>query len=542
MAKSPLLRTLQRAYKIIRLSRKSGIPENELLGILKETRNSNARLSRRRLLQGGVALAGFSAASTFSWVTGDRASAQSQTNPVLVVGAGISGLTAAYRLRQAGVPVNVIEATGRIGGRMRSLRNAAGTSITAELGGELINTDHSCLLGLAKELGIKVVDVQPFHEGLSDTSFFEGRKLSMEEIIKDFTPIARKISADLKKIENFENYTTVDKYAIALDRLSISEYLERISTSKTIRSLIEIAYNVEYGREADEQSCLNMLYLIGTGTDEFKVTGDSDERFYIEGGNDLVPYRLAELLSDSIETGTALESIRTISDGRYRVTLQSGNRTIERTYERIVLTIPFSVLRHVNLKVDLPPVKRLAINTLGYGTNAKLITGYREKIWRTRYKASGAAFTDLGFQDSWESAESRYTEEPGLITNLTGGRQGVKVGLGKIPVLTEKLVLQLDRVFPGIKAEHLPSQAARSYWSTDPYIQGSYACYLPGQWTQFHGAEQERVGNLFFAGDSVSLENQGFMEGGCETGEAAAIAILKDLGLKSEVTQHSSLT
>jgi monoamine oxidase len=537
MAKSSLVRILRQAYKIAQLSQNSEIPNDELLDMLRENTTPRGCFSRRRLLRGGIALAGFAATTGLNW-TGDRAFAGSRINPVLVVGAGISGLTAAYRLRQAGVPVDVIEATSRVGGRMQSLQNAAGTTLTAELGGELINTDHSCILALAKELKIKVVDVLVSQKGLVETLFFAGRKLSIEEIIRDFTPVANQINADLKKIAKFENYKTVDKYANVLDRLSITEYLERIPTSDTIRSLIEVAYNVEYGLEADEQSCLNMLYLIGTKPGEFEVTGDSDERFYIDGGNDRIPRRLAQLLSNHIEMETALESIRTLSDGRYRVTLRSGASMIERTYERIVLAIPFSVLRNISLKVDLPPTKRLAINTLGYGTNAKLITAYREKVWRSRYQANGSILTDLEFQDVWESAQSRYSQGTGLITNLTGGRQGVAVGTGNISNLAQKLVLQLDGIFPGMKQANLAGKVARSYWSNNPYIQGSYACYLVGQWTKFHGVEQERVGNLFFAGDSVSLENQGFMEGGCETGEAAAKAILQDLGLKRETREN----
>jgi monoamine oxidase len=112
-------------------------------------------------------------------------------------------------------------------------------------------------------------------------------------------------------------------------------------------------------------------------------------------------------LADSIETGTVLESLSSLSDGRYRVALRSGSRTIERTYERILLTVPFSVLREIPLNVDLPPVKKLAINTLGYGTNSKLITGYREKVWRTRYGSTANVYTDLGFQNTWESSGVR---------------------------------------------------------------------------------------------------------------------------------------
>jgi monoamine oxidase len=104
-----------------------------------------------------------------------------------VVGAGLAGLTAAYRLKQAGVPVDVIEARYQVGGRVRSLPNAAGTQLTAELGGEFIDTDHTTLLRLAKELGLKIVDLLAADKGLiKDTYFFDGRKVPLEEIINDF--------------------------------------------------------------------------------------------------------------------------------------------------------------------------------------------------------------------------------------------------------------------------------------------------------------------------------------------------------------------
>ncbi len=535
MAKSPLIKALRQAYRVAQISRKSRIPPAEVLGILKER-----RISRRRLLQGGLALAGATVATTFRR-DGHQAVAQSGNSPVLVVGAGIAGLTAAYRLKQAGVPVDVIEARNQVGGRIRSLPKAAGTQLTVDLGGEFIDTDHKTLRSLAKELGFQTVDLLAAERGLvQDTYFFEGRKVPIEEIIRDFAPVAQQIAADLEAIENFESYATPDSAAAALDSLSITEYLNRIPTTPTLRKLIQVAYTGEYGLEAEEQSSLNLIYLIGTKPGEFEIFGDSDERYYIRGGNDQVPRRLAQLLGDSIETETVLESLSSLSDGRYRVALRSGSRTFERTYERVLLTVPFSVLRKIPLNVDLPPVKKLAIDTLGYGTNSKLITGYTEKFWRTRYNSTANVFTDQGFQNTWESSQSRFTPGEGLITDFTGGRQGLVLGTVTPEIQAERLMPQLERVFPGISATRLQGKAVRAYWLGEQYSRGSYSCYLVGQYTQMYGVEGERVGNLFFAGEHCSTENQGYMEGGCETGEAAAKEILEDLGLKASAAQQKA--
>lgn len=478
-------------------------------------------------------MAGAVAATTF---TRERAVARSGVSPVLVVGAGIAGLTTAYRLKQAGVPVNIIEARNRVGGRIRSLPNALGTGIRAELGGEFIDTAHICLRGLAEELGFKIVDLFDSFKGLiPEIYFFEGRRIPIEEIIRDFAPAAQQIEADLEAIANFESYAIPDPPTAALDKVPLSEYLEHLPITPTLRKLLDVGYILWEGRETQDQSCLNLLYNIGTEPGEFALYGESDERYQIEGGNDQVPRRLAELLADSIEIGTALESVSQLSDGRYRVSLRSGSRSFERKYERIVLTLPFSVLRTINFQVNLPPAKKLAIETLGYGTNSKLLTGYQSRIWRT-YNSTCEVYTDLPFQSTWEATPFAPSSK-GLVTNFTGGRQGIAIGAATPEFHAQRFVTQFDQVFPGVSAKRLPG-AVRAYWTGEQYSRGSYSTYLVGQYTQMYGVQGERVGNLFFAGEHCSLEFWGFMEGGCETGEATASEILGDLGVQSSATQR----
>jgi monoamine oxidase len=271
---------------------------------------------------------------------------------------------------------------------------------------------------------------------------------------------------------------------------------------------------------------------------KFSIYGYSDERFHIVGGNQQVPQQLAAQLTPFIETGTILNAIRTLPDGRYRVNLRAGESTFERTYERILLTLPFSTLRRVRLAVDLPPVKQLAINELGYGTNSKLITAYQERIWRTRYGSTAAVFTDLGFQNTWEA--TRYAPgDSGLVTNFRGGQQGVALGSGTPETQAQALLPQLEEIFPGI-SDLRQGRAIRAYWPGERFTRGSYSCWLVGQYTTIAGSERERVGNLFFAGEHCSLEAQGYMEGGCETGEIAAYKIMRDLRLRASADEQKA--
>lgn len=525
MVRSPLIDLVHRAYKVAHLSNKSGLPPNELIERLDQ------KVSRRRLLYGGLAVASaITVTALDSWK--DSSAAMATISPVLVVGAGIAGLTAAYRLTQTGVPVSIIEARNHIGGRIQSLSNAAGTFTIVELGGEFIDSDHTAMLNLVNELGLKTGDLVASASGLvTNTWYFEGRSVPLAEIVTAFKPLAQQIEKDVASTGNIISYKSYNQAAQTLDNTSISDYLNRYCQNSTLQQLIRIAYVAENGREVDEQSCLNLLLLIGTGTtiDTFSIYGQSDQRYQVIGGNQQVPQRLAERLAGRIETGTVLESIRTLPDGRYRVSLRADNRTFDRTYERILLTLPFSTLRTVRLAVDLPPVKRRAIKQLGYGTNAKLITAYQERIWRTHYRSTASVYSDLGFQNTWESTPFAPVTS-GLITDFTGGRKGLSLGKNTPEAQAQILLPQLNKISPGISALR-QGRAIRAYWPGEVYTRGSYSCLLVGQYTTIVGSQAERVGNLFFAGEHCSLSAPGYMQGGCETGEAAAQEILQDLGV-----------
>lgn len=529
MAKSALMAMLRHASSIAQKSMETGIPADEMLGMISD-RTANFPISRRHLLHGGLAAAGAVAAATLTG-EGEGAFAQQQgRSPILVVGGGIAGLTAAYRLRQGGVRADLIEATNRIGGRIRTVPKVAGTEISADVGGEFIDSGHSNLISLATELGLRAIDLAQVQSGfVKDAFFLEGRRFSVQQLIADFAPLATKIQGDLRAVGGNISYLDFTETAEKLDNISIAEYLEKAETSTVIRQLLRIAYVTEYGRDVEEQSALNLLFLIAAQADNFSLYGDSDKRYQIDGGNSQIVNRLASQLSGSIEVGTALEAITILPDGRYRVSLRSGQSTFDRTYERVLLTLPFSTLRDVQINVPLPQPKRRAIEQLGYGTNSKLVTGYRSRIWREVYQSTASVFTDLGFQNTWEATPFAPTAN-GLVTNFTGGRQGLAMGSGVPEDQAQRFLGQFERVFPGVKNLRT-GKAVRAFWPGERFSKGSYACYLVGQWTQMYTVEGEQVGNLYFAGEHTSLENQGYMEGGCETGQRAAVEILQDLGL-----------
>jgi monoamine oxidase len=301
--------------------------------------------------------------------------------------------------------------------------------------------------------------------------------------------------------------------------------LDRNGASGWLRALIEVAYTTEMGLECEEQSALNFLTFIDPGTEAFRIFGESDERFHVRGGNDRIVQGLGAKLDDAIETGVVLEALRQDADGRHVLSFRRGAAAFEARASRVVLALPFTTLRRVRLDLDLPAAKRRAIAELGYGTNAKLMIGFDERVWRTRHASGGATYSDLPLQTTWETSRMQ-PGDAGILTNFCGGRHGVAIGEGTPKQHADAAARQLDAIFPGISSARTGMREARFHWPSHPWSLGSYACYRPGQWTALRGAVGERVGNLHFAGEHCALDNQGFMEGGLESGEWAAQAIL----------------
>ncbi|OKH54527.1 hypothetical protein NIES2101_06860 [Calothrix sp. HK-06] len=133
MGKSTLISMLQRSYRIAQTSIETKIPVTELVDMFKH------KTTRRRFIYSGLGIVSAVAAPT--WHDGNNQIAA--VPKVLIVGAGIAGLTAGYRLKQAGVPVDIIEVRNRVGGRIYNAHNVGGTGIYADIGGEFIDTAHT---------------------------------------------------------------------------------------------------------------------------------------------------------------------------------------------------------------------------------------------------------------------------------------------------------------------------------------------------------------------------------------------------------------
>jgi monoamine oxidase len=444
---------------------------------------------------------------------------------IAIVGAGLAGLTAAYTLAKVGLPSTVYTADPRLGGRVSSASGLIAPGLITELGGEFIDSDHADTIRLARELGLELLDTAPAERGLDEGYYFSGRHYTDAEMVAAFRPIARRIAADQMQLPDSVSYKTTDPFTRKLDYTSLDAYLDQIGSDGVNQALLQVAFVTEYGADANRQSALNLLLLIQPMSQrEVDLLGSSDERYTIRGGNAQIVERLAAHLPGRIQVGRQLMAIRTQGRG-YQLTFHTSNGPgLEVVADLVLLTLPFSALRLVSLPPDLPDIKRRAIRELGYGSNAKLMFGVHDRVWRAQ-GYSGDTYTDQPFQSCWDNTLG----QPGAAGGLTlflGGRAGFGVGQGTPAQRVHNFLPQVDRMFPGVAAQ-LNGRFGRGDWPDDPFARGSYACYAPGQYTSIAGAEVLPVGNLLFAGEHCSIEDQGYMNGAVKTGRLAAEEIVR---------------
>ena len=492
--------------------------------VAEERRTTRTRFVR----EAGAAALGLAALGRLA------APARGATAPrIVVVGAGLAGLTAAYTLRQAGYAAEIHEAADRIGGRCWTLRGAFADAQVVEHGGELIDQGHTHIRNLAQELGLRLDNLLRAEQ--NDAELFahvNGEPYTYAQITDDIKAAWQKIHKDVSAASYPTTFELSTERGRELDDMSIVEWIDETfegGIESRIGRLLEVAYNIEYGAECTEQSSLNLLYLLGyRGQGQFRVFGASNEKYHVAGGNDQIVDRLAGRLSGQITTGSELVAVRRNATGTFTLTFAqaSGRKTV--TADRVVLALPFSILRSsVELgKAGFEPLKLVAIHEQGMGTNSKLHTQFSSRFWRG-LGATGETYTDTGYQCTWEVTRAQPGAS-GILVDYTGGNVGASFGTGTPESRALTFLEQLEPVLPGATSAW-NGLATVDFWPGYEWTKGSYSFWKVGQYQRFAGIEGRRQGNCHFAGEHTSIDFQGYLNGAVETGQRAAAEILADL-------------
>ena len=493
-----------------------------------------SRTTRRELVKrtavAGAALAGAGTMGRFAKAAYGAAQPQ-----IAIVGAGLAGLTCAYRLKQAGLNAQIYEASDRIGGRCYSIRDFS--PLIAEHGGELIDQGHTAVRHLAQELGLNLdnlLQAQP--NGTEDFFRVNGAMYEYAELLDDLNGISQKLHSDLSAASYPTLWNSYTQRGFELDHMSIIDWLDETvpngGSKSNLGRVLDIAYNIEYGAESSVQSALNLVYLLGyRGLGQFRVFGASNEKYHVRGGNDQIAKLMSDALAGQISLNTALTSIKQNPAGSYTLTFSKDTGTQTVVADRVVLALPFSLLRSVNYsKAGFEPLKVTAIKELAMGTNSKLHVEFKDRFW---YGAgnNGNTYSDTGYQNTWEVSRAQGGGKgKGLLVDYTGGTIGASFGSGTPSSRTQQFMAQMQPLFPGTNiADHWTGRSTIDFWTSYQWTKGSYSYWKVGQYTKFSGMEYTRQGNCHFCGEHTSTDFQGYLNGAVETGQRVVDDILGDL-------------
>jgi len=545
MARTPLLRALQRLAREHNRAEQLGITPAEL-----REREGERPFSRGEFLKrSGAAGAAVAVAGPAAFAHSARAAGGP---PIAIVGGGIAGLTAALTLQDKGMASTVYEAhPTRVGGRMHSdwtefpgyWANGQG----AELCGELIDSGHKTVLGLAQRFRLPTVNLTGAEpNGSEDTYYFDGAYYPKEQADKDFQPIHQALQRDVSAASYPTTYWIHTDAGVALDRMSVYDWIEsRVpgGHSSPFGQVLDVAYNIEYGAETKDQSALNLVYLLGYKSvpGNYMIFGASNERYHIAGGNALLPMAIRDALKPgTVKMAWRMTSIRRNADGTSTIDFDTPSGSQSITADHVILALPFAVLRTLDFrKANFEPLKKTAITQQGAGRNSKLQLQFDSRLWNTNGPwglSNGSTYSDTGYQNTWDVTRAQAGAS-GILVDYTGGDVAGALAAGspylnasssQVKAFAQRFLKQLEPVFPGISRKW-NGRATLSTPMLDPNLNCSYSYWKVGQYAGFSGWEALRQGNIHFAGEHCSTDFQGYMEGGASTGVAAANEILADL-------------
>ncbi len=529
MARTRLFARLQQAAAVAAEAATRDVPADQVIA-----EHAERRPSRREVLK----LAGATGLAAGLSSLGARPAGAADGPRIVVVGAGLAGLTCAYRLKQAGYAATVHEASSkRVGGRCWTLRGEFADGQIAEHGGELIDQGHAAIRQLAQELGLPLDNLLAGEvNGTEPSYYFDRASYSFAEATEDLKQIYQTLHSDVSKASYPTLYNTYTQRGYELDHLSVLDWINQNvpgGIGSRLGQLLDVAYNIEYGAESSVQSSLNMLYLLGySGQGQLRIFGPSNEKYHVRGGNDQITERLAELLRGQILLDSALVAIKQNSNNTYSLTFQrTDSTTTQELADQVVLALPFSILRSsVDYKnAGFKALKQTAIKELGMGTNSKLHVQFTNRPWNLLGR-NGETFADTGYQNTWEVSRSQPGVS-GILVDYTGGKIGASFGTGTPQDRARQFLAQLEPVLPGITTKW-NGRATVDFWSAYPWTKGSYSYWKVGQYTKFAGVEREPEGhalNCHFAGEHTSVDFQGYLNGAVETGQRAATEVMAAL-------------
>lgn len=441
---------------------------------------------------------------------------------VIVVGAGMAGLVAAYELLRAGHDPVLLEGRQRVGGRILTLRDPFSHGLIGEAGAMRIPQAHALTMAYVEKFAIKTLPFTPSNP--QGYCFIDGKKMRLADVQKnpdelgfELHPHERGKSvsalwdaaiAPLQQKISDQGEAAWDEIAREYDEYSLREFFD---AQKWSEGAIEL-----YGLLAGYESRMNSSFVdilraeIGHA---FKGV------VRLEGGMDALPNAFLPSLRERIRFGAKMVAMdQSPNDVTIHYKTHAGRQAISGDYA--IITTPFSVLRHIEAIKPFWRGKQRAIRELNYDASVKIFLQCRRRFWETEDGISGgASVTDLAIRSMYYPDHGRETGRGVLLASYTWAEDAERwASLDPRDRITEALE-DVAQIHPQVNEEF--EVGASKVWHEDEFAGGAFALFEPGQQTHLYADIIKPEGRFHFAGEHASLTHR-WIQGAVESGLRAA--------------------
>jgi monoamine oxidase len=441
---------------------------------------------------------------------------------VCVVGAGFAGLTAALRLRQAGLEVAVLEASDRLGGRVFTEYLPDGTPI--ERGGAWLGPGQDRAYALVAELGGTTYPTWAGGEHVLAVDGVVGRyrgttpsMIGVFQLVNLGIGIAR-LDRMAKRVPLDAPWTAAQ--AARWDSITLEAWLARNVLPGSGRRLLSQVLADVFTSDPAEVSLLQALFLIHSHQDFTHLTsiegGAQQDR--VAGGLGALLARMEERLGSAVHLRSPVHAIAQSQDGVDVAATELSVRA-----RRVVVAVPAAVSARITYDPPLPLDRALLMRRMPLGAIYKIALLYDAPWWRDEGFSGQSLDVDSSLPLTLDACGP--TGSPGIVNLFGSGRSARRLSGLAADERRRIAVAALTQRF-GPRAADAIGYVEQD-WAATPWIEGGMVSRLgPGVLTEFGPALREPVGRVHWAGTETATITFGGIDGAIRSGERAAAEVI----------------